>query len=1071
MEDMEEMKYAVSIDISNFRKGVKELQQSLTRLVDSNSKKELKLNTDSLKKSLESINKDTKKSIDTLKKNLQEKLPTPKVPKIGSNKGNTQDKVKNVKTPTIGNIADTLGLAVASQQIVSFGTTAVKVFAQMDTQIKNLDFTFGKYSNNVKTFIAEQSGALGMAESDIAKYANLYGSTLKSITQDEQQASRMTQEYIKLTSLLSTKTGYDIQTVAESVKSGLMGETESIDKLGVEVKAKILETTDAFKQLSNGRPWEKLSFNEQQQVIMMGILEQATKKYGNAIEENAVIGLNRLSANLTDAKNNLLSFVGQGLTPITTLLSFIAVGFKQFTTWLNSLNSETKMIITGIGMFVSGIILLVTALSVGSTAMAFFGRGISIINKAFPGMIAKMTLVAPYVFAIVGVLLVLSNVFGGLANVVKNFGAVVVATFKWLAGNVVVAIGWLVSFIGSIFGGSMQKLGNSIVSSGQAMINSAKATAQAIRGTSGEMNKAGANANKQQLAMNKSTDANDKNADSAKKAAKANKQLADNLQGFDEINKLVPDDKGSAGDSAGGPNKIEAPSMPAMSGLDTGGITTGMDSIKTSFDGVITKIKEFMPWIVTLGALFVGFKLVSFISSLGTVGKALGSLGSGFGTVIKFMANPIFIGISLIITGIAVAIKGFIEYLENPTWSAFGKMLAGLVAVIAGVAIAFGTAAAGVVAIIAVIALIAVVIYKNWDTISAFLVGIAQWIYDNVLVHIINFFVSAWDMIKGVVEAVISTILNVVKGIIDFVKMVLTTVWNLYVTYWTFIFNVVKGVIDLVINVVRTIVDFIKNILIMVWNLYVTYWTFIFNTVKGAIDMIFDILGAIANWVMQNVVSPIANFFKGLWDGIVAIFSGVVSFFKGVFTGAWEGIKAIFSGVSGFFKGVWNSIVSIFTNVGTAVSNAVGGTFKSVVNTILGFAENTINGFIRSINGAVGMINKIPGVNISTISELKIPRLAKGGVVSAGSGGTIAQIGEGKYDEAVVPLGNSPQFRSMKEEIVTGLIEAMVPILEEMGGTQENRGPAKAQIELTGPGGVSFAKTMVNLAYEYDEVF
>lgn len=43
-----------------------------------------------------------------------------------------------------------------------------------------------------------------------------------------------------------------------------------------------------------------------------------------------------------------------------------------------------------------------------------------------------------------------------------------------------------------------------------------------------------------------------------------------------------------------------------------------------------------------------------------------------------------------------------------------------------------------------------------------------------------------------------------------------------------------------------------------------------------------------------------------------------------------------------------------------------------------------------------------------------IPKMAKGGVVDSP---TVALIGEGKYREAVVPLGNSPQFKGMQESI------------------------------------------------------
>ena len=55
------------------------------------------------------------------------------------------------------------------------------------------------------------------------------------------------------------------------------------------------------------------------------------------------------------------------------------------------------------------------------------------------------------------------------------------------------------------------------------------------------------------------------------------------------------------------------------------------------------------------------------------------------------------------------------------------------------------------------------------------------------------------------------------------------------------------------------------------------------------------------------------------------------------------------------------------------------------------------------INGALSMINKIPGVEIGKFSMVSLPRLAKGGVVDEP---TIAEIGEhGK--EAVVPLENN----------------------------------------------------------------
>lgn len=141
----------------------------------------------------------------------------------------------------------------------------------------------------------------------------------------------------------------------------------------------------------------------------------------------------------------------------------------------------------------------------------------------------------------------------------------------------------------------------------------------------------------------------------------------------------------------------------------------------------------------------------------------------------------------------------------------------------------------------------------------------------------------------------------------------------------------------------------------------------------------------------------------GAWEGIKAVFSAVGGWFKGVFEGAWNGIKAIFCAVGGFFRGVWDTITGIFGKIGKAVGDAIGGAFKTVVNSIIGFAESTVNGFIKAINGAIGLINKIPGVNIGLISELKIPRMATGGIVPATPGGKTITVAEGGQAEWVVP--------------------------------------------------------------------
>lgn len=145
---------------------------------------------------------------------------------------------------------------------------------------------------------------------------------------------------------------------------------------------------------------------------------------------------------------------------------------------------------------------------------------------------------------------------------------------------------------------------------------------------------------------------------------------------------------------------------------------------------------------------------------------------------------------------------------------------------------------------------------------------------------------------------------------------------------------------------------------------------------------------------------------KKIWQNVMNFLSKSISNIVAAFQKAWDSIKRIFSAVGGFFRGVWNTIKNTFTTIGSAIGNAIGGAFKNVVNSILNFAENTINGFIRSINTAIGAINKIPGVNIGQLGLLNIPRLAEGGIVPQTPGGRLVVAGEGNDDEAVIPLHN-----------------------------------------------------------------
>jgi hypothetical protein len=93
-----------------------------------------------------------------------------------------------------------------------------------------------------------------------------------------------------------------------------------------------------------------------------------------------------------------------------------------------------------------------------------------------------------------------------------------------------------------------------------------------------------------------------------------------------------------------------------------------------------------------------------------------------------------------------------------------------------------------------------------------------------------------------------------------------------------------------------------------------------------------------------------------------------------------------------------------------------------MINSTIANFENLANTFIKTINVLIRGINLVkPGKDIEQLGEIRlgrvggpkrgdgftsfnVPMMADGGIVKASPGGTLALIGEGGQDEAVIPL-------------------------------------------------------------------
>lgn len=253
------------------------------------------------------------------------------------------------------------------------------------------------------------------------------------------------------------------------------------------------------------------------------------------------------------------------------------------------------------------------------------------------------------------------------------------------------------------------------------------------------------------------------------------------------------------------------------------------------------------------------------------------------------------------------------------------------------------------------------------------------------------------------------------------------TAWNGMVEWFTGIFTGIGQALSNVWNAITTafnnVTAFLQNwgptiLAIMFWpfslliGLVITFkdqimavlnalWGGIsagFQAVTNFIQTVFQV----ASSVVMAVWSPIAGFFGGVWAQIRGIFSGVGNFFGAVFGWAANAASGALNSIIGVASGVYNAIASFFRPIGTVAGNMIGGTIRGVVNGIIGMVQNGLNSFISMINGAAGIINKIPGVHIPGIPHVGLPRLAFGAKNYAGG---VTLVGERGPELVNLPKG------------------------------------------------------------------
>ena len=225
-------------------------------------------------------------------------------------------------------------------------------------------------------------------------------------------------------------------------------------------------------------------------------------------------------------------------------------------------------------------------------------------------------------------------------------------------------------------------------------------------------------------------------------------------------------------------------------------------------------------------------------------------------------------------------------------------------------------------------------------------------------------------------------------------------------------------------------------------------------------------------WCYNNIVSPIINHFRNLWntardlgirawDGIKNTWQGMSSWYGTLgkrvsehFSNMWQSIRNGGQSAWQYLQRVFNSGGSFFRDITSSMGNA----FKQVLNMAIRGINNIIGIPFRGINSAIRGLKNVsvlgarPFQFLRELNVPQIPYLASGGIVDSA---TLAMIGEGKQNEAVIPLDTfynklSQMFADQNRMLMQNMQQGgNATIILQMDGKEVARGTVNNMREMS----------------------
>nr|DAU75585.1 MAG TPA: minor tail protein [Caudoviricetes sp.] len=253
----------------------------------------------------------------------------------------TSDQVKNATAKVreqsnsigsaFGKLAKFAVFAYLGKKLLDVGMYSAQTALEVSASMNQIKRQMGESSQSFLKWVNDNANAMNMGVGEATNYGAVYSNLFSGFIKDTNKLSAYTAKMLQTSAVVAEGSGRSITDVMERIRSGLLGNTEAIEDLGINVNVAMIQSTEAFKRFANDQSWNQLDYQTQQQIRLMAILEQATAKYGTTLSQSVNGRISLFKSLLKDSALNIGNAFLPIINAIMPVLNSFAMVLKNVT--------------------------------------------------------------------------------------------------------------------------------------------------------------------------------------------------------------------------------------------------------------------------------------------------------------------------------------------------------------------------------------------------------------------------------------------------------------------------------------------------------------------------------------------------------------------------------------------------------------------------------------------------------------------------------------------------------------------------------------------------------------------